>query len=499
VLQYQPDHFNAAFGIGDIYKRLGEYEKAVQCYEKLLARQPEDTRLLASLAEVNKDSCQLDEAIQLYRKATGIDPGDAGLYSNYLLTLNYLEAGNIAEIAAIHREWGEYTGSSHPPRFVFEAPSNLKRLTIGFVSHDFRTHSVAYFFEPVVRHYDRTRFEFICYSNMANLLEDDTSRRIRNTVDRWRDITGLGDSAVADMIFGDGVDILFDLSGHTAWNRLPVFAMRPAPLQISWLGYPNTTGLKTMDYRLTDQVADPYGRNDALYTEKLLRLPNGFLSYLSPETAPDPVPPPVTVNRCITFGSFNALPKIGKNTIALWCRLLNTVPDSRLLLKNNSLASTLSRERLLARIAGHGIDPERVSLLPPSATIASHLAWYGSVDISLDTFPYNGTTTTCESLWMGVPVITLSGDTHVSRVSHSILHQLGLDWLVAESADQYIDIAATLAADVSGLVKLRTALRPLFAGSRLGQHEQFTREFEETLITAWSDYCSSPPGDVAPD
>lgn len=487
VLQLKPDHMDARFGIGDLHQEQGEYDKAIECYEQLLIGNPENARLLGSLAGIKKDCGQIEEAIALYKKAVSITPEDDGLYSNFLFTLNYRENTNTSRIVEAHQVWGKYIAKRLPPSFSFAGKRDKKRITIGYVSHDFHTHSVAYFLEPILACHDRERFRIICYANMATQLEDSTTGRIRENIDVWRNITELSDSMAAQQIFDDNVDILIDLSGHTAWNRLPVFALRPAPIQISYLGYPNSTGLDTMDFRLTDDIADPRAMENAnTCTEELVRLPHGFLTYQPPAEAPLPAPPPCAKNGFITFGSFNTLPKIGPRLIALWCQLLETVPESRLLVKNSSFTSPYAQDLFLQQALKYGADPQRITLLPPSPGTAEHLDLYGRMDIALDTFPYNGTTTTCEALWMGVPVVTFSGCSHASRVSSSILHRLELDSLVATRPQDYLDIARELATDQHKLERLRATLRQRFTDSAIGNSRKFTKAYEETLTRIYN-------------
>jgi predicted O-linked N-acetylglucosamine transferase (SPINDLY family) len=309
--------------------------------------------------------------------------------------------------------------------------------------------------------------------------------------DCWCDITHLTDKEAASRIFSDRVDLLVDLSGHTAWNRLGVFALRPAPVQLTYIGHPNTTGLSTVDYRIVDELTDPDNPAHSGNTEKLIRLPHVFLTYLPPPASVHPGEPPHVHSNHITFGSFNALPKITPSVIETWCSLLDTSEGSRLLLKNNNFTDQSVRDSVLDMFTKHNIDPDRIELLPPCRSIAAHLDMYNRVDIALDTFPYNGTTTTCEALWMGVPVIALRGTSHASRVGLSILHEIGLEEFAASNVQDYIKIASDLANNKQRIKSLRRTLRNRLSDSMLGRHTEFTRNLESAYETAWQTYIAT--------
>lgn len=486
IISSCPDHFEARFGLGDLMLDNGDLAGASDCYKQLLATTPDHPGVQGALAGVLKDTCDQKKATALYKQAVANAPDDNGLYSNYLMSLNYMENADLHSVSKEHKTWGEIIGNRLPARYDVSARSHTEIITLGFVSHDFRTHSVAYFFEPLLEHLDKNKFTVICYSNMGKRLEDSTTNRIRNLCDKWVDITGLSDRQAADIIFNEKTDILIDLAGHTAWNRLPIFAYKPAPVQITYLGYPNTTGLSTIDYRLTDIFADPGNGNESLYTEKLLRIDGGFLTYRAPETAPEPGEPPFKNSGVITFGSFNTLAKVGDNLISAWGDILDAVPDTRLLLKNSSFRCPVTRRRFKDKFVSRGIDSNRIQLIPPLAGVNEHLSLYREIDIALDTFPYNGTTTSCEALWMGVPVITRAGDVHAARVGHSILSQLGLEDFIATDAQDYVHIASQLARDHDRITQLRQTLRSLFNGANLGNPARFTRSLEKSLDTIWS-------------
>jgi predicted O-linked N-acetylglucosamine transferase (SPINDLY family) len=352
-----------------------------------------------------------------------------------------------------------------------------RRLKIGYVSADFYRHSVSSFIEPILAGHDRGRFEIFCYSDV--LKPDETTARLQALPVNWRPITGIGQDRAAEIITNDEIDILVDLGGHTKRNRMLLFARKPSPIQATYLGYPNTTGLSQMDYRFTDAYADPAGESDRWHTEKLIRLPHGFLCYHAP---PDDLviatASRAQENRVITFASFNVLSKLTTVAISIWSRILAVVPRSRLILKNSSLFDPGVRQLIETAFAKNGISSDRLDLRPPTETLAEHLAVYRQADIALDTFPYNGTTTTCEALWMGVPVITWTGDTHAARVGSSILNQIGLPELIGASPEDYLRRAVELANDSARLTALRSRMRERMRRSSLLNPAQITADIE---------------------
>ena len=300
------------------------------------------------------------------------------------------------------------------------------------------------------------------------------------------------DEHLAERIRADGIDILVDLAGHTGENRLGVFARKPAPVQVTWMGYPNTTGLDAIDYRLVDSVTDPIGQADVWASETLVRLAGGFLCYAGPATALQPTLPPSLATGTLTFGSFNNPAKLSDKTLDAWATLLKRMPQSRLMLKGISFADASTRGLFLSRLDDREIAAERVELVAWQPSEAVHLAQYGHVDIALDPFPYNGTTTTCEALWMGVPVVTLRGDRHGGRVGASLLSQIDLTDLIANSVEEYVEIALALASNPGRLEELRRSLRPRMAASPLCDGPAFARKMEAAFRTMWQHWCEVP-------
>ena len=353
--------------------------------------------------------------------------------------------------------------------------SNTK-IKVGYVSGDFRTHSISHFFKPLLLAHNRDNFTIYCYSNVTR--PDDITTYIKANTDYWRNIAGVDDKDAADQVKEDKIDILVDLAGHTANNRLLVFGYKPAPVQVAWLGYPNTTGMTAINYRFTDLIADPPGA-DSRYTEKLIRLKNGFLCYSGDESI-EVSSSPCLKNGHITFGSFNNLPKLTSEVISLWSEILRTLPNARLLLKCRQFNNKGVRSRFRKIFKKNRISFKRVQLVPMLPDPKDHLKLYNKVDIALDTFPYNGTTTTCEALWMGVPVVTLRGDRHAGRVGASILTHTGLGNLVAEDLDQYKNIALHLAGAIQNGYTLNS--RSFMKASSLCNSALFAKNVETAYI-----------------
>jgi predicted O-linked N-acetylglucosamine transferase (SPINDLY family) len=365
-------------------------------------------------------------------------------------------------------------------------------LRIGYVSADFRRHSVGHFLLPLLEHHDRQFGEVFCYCNLH--VRDDFTERMKRNCGHWRNIFGLSDQEAASLVRSDAIDVLVDLSGHTAGNRLKLFALKPAPVQVTYLGYPNTTGMTALDYRLTDALADPPGMNDELNVEKLWRLPGCAWCYDPAEKGPDIQP---RENGPITFGCFNAFAKINELLVAIWAKLLERVPGSRLLVKSAGAGAVSAKGRLLEQFAKHGITGERIELLGWIADSMGHLNLYGRVDVALDCYPYHGTTTTCEALWMGVPVVSLAGRTHVSRVGVSLLGNVGVPELIAQTPPQYVQIATELGGDLPRLRELRRTLRGRMKQSPLMDAPRFARNIESAYRQMWRNWCqtkSAKPG-----
>ena len=471
VARLTPADPEAHLGVGWIYHRLGHLGPAVAAYRGVLDLRPDHVtahrHLTVALAGLRQTAAAADAA----RAAIRLDPADAGFASNLLLTLQYGDAVPPAGVFAEHVAWGDrFPAVPRPP-----AARRPGRVRVGYVSGDFRDHPVAGFILPLLRHHDRDRFEVFCYSTIPPP-GDAATALVRAAADQWRELASQSDDAAAALVAADGIDVLVDLSGHTAGHRLGLFARRPAAVQVTYLGYPGTTGLRAMDYRITDAVADPPGATDALHTERLVRLPRCFLCPAPPPLAPDVGPGPD--DDAFTFASFNVANKVSPTTVRLWAGVLAAVPNGVLAVKAVGLMGDDAKARLRAEFAAAGVDPGRVRVWPVDPNHRDHLGRYGNVDVAVDTFPYNGTTTTVDALWMGVPVVTLAGATHASRVGASLLTAAGLGGWVAESRERFVEIAAGAAADRTALKALRRGMRERLLASPLFDGAGFARAIE---------------------
>ncbi len=485
-----PDFAEAHFNLGFAFQNHRKFDEAIAAFRRAIEVRPDYAEAHSNLGVALQGQGKLDEAIAAYRRAIEVRPDHADAQSNLLMCLNYHDEITADRVFAAHREWGARVArQARPPAAYANARDAERRLRIGYVSPDFRQHSVAYFVEPLLKGHDRQAVEVFCYAEVAR--PDAATARLRGLADCWRATVGLSDDELADRIRADGVDILVDLAGHTANNRLGVFARRPAPVQATWLGYPNTTGLDAIDYRLVDAVTDPPGAADALASETLVRLEGGFLCYGGAPDAPEPAAPPCLKNGAATFGSANNGAKVSTAAFDAWARLLVRLPEARLLLKGPQFGDATARALLLARLAERGVAAERVELMAWLPDKAAHLAVYDRIDVALDPFPYNGATTTCEALWMGVPVVTLRGDRHAGRVGASLLSQIGLTDLVADSVENYVEIAAALAGDRERLTDLRGSLRPRMAASPLCDGPAFARKIEAAFRRMWRGWCEA--------
>ena len=415
-------------------------------------------------------------------------PEAAELQMNRLLHLNYDPERSPAALRCEHERWGARFATPLAPAQTGppQAAAADRRLRIGYLSPDLRRHSVAYFIAPLLLAHDRQEVEAICYASVAR--PDAYSHELRALADGWVDVCRLDDAALAERIRADRIDILVELAGHTRDSRLLACAYRPAPVQIGYIGYPNTSGVAALDYRITDHLADPDGF-DEHYGETLIRLPRCFLAYATPRHAPQIGPPPVERNGHVTFGSFNNLAKVNRKVIATWADILRAVPDARLVLKSAGTADPATRAGLASAFAAAGIGPERLDILAPSAEARDHLALYNEIDIALDPFPYNGTTTTCEALWMGVPVITLTGDRHAGRVGASLLATIGFTAGIAATLEDYVLTARVLASQPQLLATCRRNLRTDLARSPLGDHPAHARAIEAAYRAVWRLRC----------
>ena len=482
----KPDYAEAYSNLGIIYKELGRLNEAEKYYKQAILLKPDYAEAYSNLGITRNELGRLNEAEEFFRKAIEIKPNYSNAHNNRNLCLNYSSLWSPLFIYQQHLEFEKQFGRSKVEHTLspFFKKDSSERLRIGYVSADFKIHSVGFFFEPLLKNHNSHAVETFCYYN--NTVVDTTTKRLMVACDHWRSIFGISDQNVINLIKNDKIDILVDLSGHTAGNRLLVFTKKPAPVQVTWLGYPNTTGLSTIDYRLTDIIADPIGEADELHSETLLRLPNGFQCYQGNDDIRIDTKLPQKEDKQITFGSFNNLSKITPIVIKTWSKILHSVPTSRLVLKLQKLNNNTSYYHDL--FIQEGIDKERVKFYQPSPSIEEHLSLYNTIDIGLDPFPFNGATTTCEALWMGVPVITLLGDRHVGRVGASILTNIGLEDFIAHDINGYIELAVEMSSNLKYLMEIKTGLRKQMQNAPLSDGLSFAKDFEILYQDMWSKY-----------
>jgi protein O-GlcNAc transferase len=489
ALELNPDFPDAYNGLGIVLDEKGKIDEAISCFRKTLLLDQNYANAFNNLGNAFQEKGQYDQAEIYYRHAIKAKSDYAFYYSNFLFSMTYNSRYNAEAIFSEHlkfaKQFEEPLHSLTTPHFNDRSIS--RRLKIGYFSPDFKKHSVAYFIEPVLAAHNRELFEIFCYSDV--LSPDKITERLQGYTDQWRNIVGRTHENVAELIRNDRIDILIDLAGHTAKNRMLVFARKPAPVQITWIGYPATTGLSSIDYKIVDKYTDPTGTTEQFYTEKLIRMPESFLCYLPDIDSPKIRNLPALSSGHITFGSFNNFAKVSPEVMKLWANILKATPDSHLIMKAKSLADKSIREDVLDFFKQSGIAVERIELLSPISSIKGHLEIYNQIDIGLDTFPYNGTTTTCEAIWMGVPVITLTGTTHASRVGISLLSNIGLPELTAKTPYEYQEIAVGLSQDLYRLQLLRNKLRNIMSHSPLMDNRRFVLNLEDLYRSIWKNWC----------
>ncbi len=484
----KPDYALGWYNFGLTQGLLGRIAPAIACHERALAADPNYANARYGRAQALHQAHRIAEAVADYDAFLALRPQSLEARSNRLFALNNLETISREALFAEHVAYGRAVGAA-PAREFPNAREPAKRLRVAVLSPDLRTHSCAYFLEPLLQHLDPEKFELHLYHD--HFRTDAVSERLRALAAVWRNFVGQPGAVLEQTIRADAPDILIDLAGHTGMtNRLPVLARRVAPVQITYLGYPNTTGVPAMDYRFTDALADPPGAADALATERLVRFAPTAWAYQTPEDAPEVAPAPCLARGHVTFGCFNNAGKFTDRAVALWSRVLAAVPGSRLQLKGRGFADPATRAHYEAWFERFGVEPARLDLIERTEDTRSHLALYHGVDIALDTFPYHGTTTTCEALWMGVPVVTCAGDRHAARVGVSLLAAAGHPEWVATDEDAYVRIAAGLAAEPARLAGLRAGLRDDLRRGPLLDHAGQAERFGAALRQCWGEWCA---------
>ncbi len=480
ALSLLQNHLQAHFNLANCLRSIGKLADAVTSYRRAIAIRPDYLEAICNLAIALMEQGRPIEAAACGEQAITLQPDCRIAHNNLLMALHYDADATGEQLLAAARRFGRTFSSSSIATFARNGSSH-RRLRVGYVSGDFRKHPVGYFLARILPAHRRSFVEIFCYSNSA--LTDAMTERLRAASDHWRSLVGRTDEDAEKLIRADGIDILIDLSGHTSGNRLSLFARKPAPIQASWLGYYGTTGVPAIDYVIMDATAVPRG-DDRFYSEAVVRLPNGRFCYDPPDDAPAIMGPPCILGRPLTFGSFNNTAKIGTAVIGLWSSLLAAAPGSRLILKWETLEDQAARRRLTEAFWREGVDETRLDLRGKS-THRRMLAEYGDIDIALDPFPFGGGLTSCEALYMGVPVITLQGDRPASRQAAGFLSQLDMADLVAESPADYILRALQLAADADRLTELRQSLRSRMLASSLCDGPLFAAGLEAAYHTMW--------------
>lgn len=480
AVQLEPTNVSYLNNLGAAAFELGLNSEALECFEQAVAKNPNLPTARNNMGNLLKDRARGMDALPHYKKSMELSPNDRDPQNNYLLCHMYIPDMDPKVVFEEHRKWGISTAKKNPASFKFKPRAIDAKIRVGFLSADLCHHPVAHFIEPIFRGYDREHFEFLAYGDQRK--SDEFSARFATQVDLWRETSSYNERDLAKLIYDDRVDILFELAGHTAYNRLGVFALKPAPVQVSYLGYPGTTGLPTIDFRITDAFADPQGTTEHLHTEKLIRVPECAWCFEPDAAAPEVEPLPAIKNGFVTFGCFNNMAKLNANLFETWAEILLQVPGSHLRLKARTLTDDGVRKELKSYFTERGIEDGRLDFFGHTKNISDHLASYHSVDIALDSFPYHGTTTTCEAMWMGCPVVTRAGKTHVSRVGVSLLNAVGLQEFIAESREAYIEKAVALASQTDRLQELRAGMRERLRASVLMDEKRFVAGFDQAIL-----------------
>ena len=491
ALEIEPELTTAGFNLSDLlaeqHVKRNEINAARQVLSEALEKHPGQSRLLARLADLERECGRVHESLALLRQMVANSPDYLPTHSSLLFSLNFLPEISSAELFEAHAAFGRLVEARTPLPTPCNVRDPHRRLKVGYVSADFRRHPVAVFMLPILRHHARELIEVYSYNNLRD--GDAMSESLREASDHWRDIFELDDAVVANIIRDDGIDILIDLSGHTSGGRMALFALKPAPVQMTWLGYLGTTGLSRMDYRLCDARTDPVGVAEACHTEALLRLPDTQWCYDSQLGFSEPTPLPYLSRGYWTFGSFNNGLKLNDTVLATWAQVLNRLPKSRL--RIFSMENEEIRNRTRVSLAKHGITTDRVDLIA-RIPVNEYFASFGEVDVALDSFPYSGGTTTCDTLLMGLPVATIAGERTIARSGVSLLGALGLDDWIADSAQALPELLRRRLAEPERLAALRAELPARMRASALMDAPRFTQNLERLYREAWRRWCGLP-------
>lgn len=474
---------------GNILKDLGRLTEAIEFYKRAIELRPDFAVAHNNLGNALKNQGRLQDAVEAYENALKISPGFINAYDNLLFALHYIPGLDGNNILELHKKWDEKLGlpASARQREHKNRPEPDRALNIGYISADLGQHPVGIFTSQILKHHDREKCKVFCYSDRK--YEDDLSGILATNCDYWRRIVGMSHDEVVDVIRKDGIDILIDLAGHTAGNRLPVFAIKPAPIQVTWLGYPDTTGLKEMGYILMDDSAVLPGE-ERFFSEKVIKLPLTRFCYAPPASAPEIAPLPAATNGYATFGSFNNLAKVTPSVIDLWSKVLRGVPGSRLLLKSAPLGFETVQNQISLQFEALGVDRSRL-LLQGVSPHSEMLAEYGKMDVALDPFPFNGGLTSCEALWMGVPVLTMAGNRPISRQTTGFLRTAGIEGFIGKNENEYVELAIKWSSNIDKLAGIRAGLRDRIKSSPLCDGKRFTANLEAAYRDMWKKWCNS--------
>lgn len=487
AVQLDSRYVDAHYNMGNCLMSQRDFKRALTAYDRALTLDPTRAETLNNRGNALKDLYRIEESQQCYERALAIKPEYAEAFSNKLLGLLYRSSLAPGMIHLEHLQFGERFGAPLRPLWPRHQNSRdpERRLKVGYVSGDLRNHSVAYFLEGILARHDQGEVEVYAYSNA--LQEDTVTVRFRGYVNHWRGVNGWTDERLARQILDDGIDVLVDLSGHTAGNRLLTFARKPAPVQATYLGYAATTGLRAIDWRLTHADVDPAGY-EAYYSEQLYRLPGSLWCYRpSPELGEGAAEPPLIKQGYVTFGSMNNLAKVSPETITVWARILHALPDARLVMTSVPAGGAAA---VSARFAEQGLAPERLKM-HDKLSPADYRAMMREIDLALDPFPYNGTTTTCDTLWQGIPVVTLTGASGVSRSGYALLKAVGLEELACQDETDYVRLAVALASDAPRLRTLRAGMRARIESSPLRDEAGSAQAFEAAYRHMWRTWCEA--------
>merc|ERR1712100_164078 len=488
ALQVDPRYYQTLNNLSVVFTMQGNLDAAREFANRALSFYPNYSEAYNNLGVIYREEGDTESAIQCYQQCLSNSGGDAdarNAYQNLLLALNY-RSKNIHEVFECHQKWGINFQNTFPPCFDFTNRDRTsdRILRIGYLCPEFCVHNLAYFIEGIILSHDTSRFEIYCYSNVVK--EENHAVNLHRVVKKWVNVYNKSSNDAANLIYNDNIDILLDLSGHTAGNRIGIVALSPAPIQVSYLLYPNTTGLPSIRYRLCDNITDPLDTKQE-YTEQLVRLQRCFLCYRAPTNPPIISQVSLTKNGYVTFGFFNNLAQVTPDMIKIWIKILQKIPNSHLVMRCKPFATASLRDKYINQFTNNGIESHRLDFKPLFPRNFDHLKAYQSIDISLDSWPYCGTITTCESLFMGVPVITMSGQTHASNIGKSILSQVDLQNWVATTTAEYITIAEQYANEHT-LHELRGSLRNRILQSPLCDCMGFTRNLEQIYSKMWQRY-----------